>query len=452
MAGIGDFVSDIGGGIVRGAGEVVEGAGRVVREVAGVFDIGESSGNDHGSSNWAAWGHHEIRSMLDNTVDEGDIQEAAQAWRVQREKDVEIIASLTRDLNGIISNGWGGLSGEKAMGALDPVNQWSATFAEAARLTGELMEHSGSSAGQAKAAVPPAVDHDIRQTFANFVKGGVPRAFSDAIAQDHAQEEARREAVRIMNNVYSAPINENRAEVPSYPQPVDPTLQTPEPSPVGGPSPGAGLPWSGSGIPGGGGGVPGGGAPFQPPAAAGLQGAGSVDGGQFGSPAGPPQTGGQGYGGAGYPGHGGQSQGLGAAAAVPFMPPMAGGGEQERARHGFRGAGPPGGRPGGGYPGGGRGGMGGYPGGGDFGPRGSNPGPAAAGEGRAGPGAGGVAGGRGGGVPGGVPVGGAGGRGQGGEDTEHLRPSFLIEMNDIFNDGRKVAPPVIGVDLPEDHR
>jgi hypothetical protein len=38
------------------------------------------------------------------------------------------------------------------------------------------------------------------------------------------------------------------------------------------------------------------------------------------------------------------------------------------------------------------------------------------------------------------------GRGKGGEDSEHRRPSYLIEMDDIFADGRKVAPPVIGDD------
>jgi hypothetical protein len=36
--------------------------------------------------------------------------------------------------------------------------------------------------------------------------------------------------------------------------------------------------------------------------------------------------------------------------------------------------------------------------------------------------------------------------GKGGEDSEHRRPSYLIEMDDIFSDGRKVAPAVIGDD------
>ncbi len=47
--------------------------------VADVLGFGGTSGNDHGSSNWAAWGHPEIRSMLDNTVDPANVHEAAAA-------------------------------------------------------------------------------------------------------------------------------------------------------------------------------------------------------------------------------------------------------------------------------------------------------------------------------------------------------------------------------------
>ena len=44
-------------------------------------------------------------------------------------------------------------------------------------------------------------------------------------------------------------------------------------------------------------------------------------------------------------------------------------------------------------------------------------------------------------------VGGAQGRGK--EDSEHRRPSYLIETEDIWGDGRRVVPPVIGADPPE---
>ncbi|MGH3702003.1 MAG: hypothetical protein ACRDRU_05605, partial [Pseudonocardiaceae bacterium] len=44
-------------------------------------------------------------------------------------------------------------------------------------------------------------------------------------------------------------------------------------------------------------------------------------------------------------------------------------------------------------------------------------------------------------------VGGA--RGPNAEDTEHQRPSYLVETEDVWGDGRRVAPPVIGEDPPE---
>jgi hypothetical protein len=45
-----------------------------------------------------------------------------------------------------------------------------------------------------------------------------------------------------------------------------------------------------------------------------------------------------------------------------------------------------------------------------------------------------------------------GGQGRGEKDTEHRRPSYLIETEDIWGDGRRVAPPVIGEDPPEYYR
>ena len=66
----------------------------------------------------------------------------------------------------------------------------------------------------------------------------------------------------------------------------------------------------------------------------------------------------------------------------------------------------------------------------------------------AGRGAASVAG-RGLGVSGAVPPMVGGGQGRGREDTEHRRPSYLIETEDIWGDGRRVVPPVIGADPPE---
>jgi hypothetical protein len=96
--------------------------------------------------------------------------------------------------------------------------------------------------------------------------------------------------------------------------------------------------------------------------------------------------------------------------------------------------------------------------GGGFGPRGSSPmtalerGIGSTGESEsvtgAGRGAASVAG-RGLGAGGAVPPMVGGGQSRGKEDSEHRRPSYLIETEDIWGDGRRVVPPVIGADPPE---
>ena len=128
--------------------------------VADLLGLGESSGTDGGSSNWSAWEHAEIRSMLDSSVNPGDISDAADGWRDLGRHATDVITGLTRHLNEIVSGGWRGTAADAAVAALGPVNQWSVSVAETADHTTALMDASGSSAGQAKATVPPAKSHD----------------------------------------------------------------------------------------------------------------------------------------------------------------------------------------------------------------------------------------------------------------------------------------------------
>ncbi|MGH3923725.1 MAG: hypothetical protein ACRDTT_12805, partial [Pseudonocardiaceae bacterium] len=187
---VGDVVGGVAGGVVRGVGAV-----------AGLFDVGEPEGNDHGSSHWPGWRHDEIRSMLDNTVDPGDVHEGARVWNEQRQWAADIVTRLTDDLRRTVSNSWRGASADAAIASLEPVDRWSASQSDAAERTGRLLDDSGSAAGQAKATVPPAVHHDWRQSLTSFGLGGPGATLVDAVAQDQAQEEARAEAVHIMTRV-----------------------------------------------------------------------------------------------------------------------------------------------------------------------------------------------------------------------------------------------------------
>lgn len=415
--------------------------------VAGLLGLGGPSGNDHGSSNWAAWGHPEIRSMLDTSVDPGDIGDAAAAWRDQGRNTADVLTGFTRDLNGIVTGGWRGAAADAATAALAPIDQWSTSVAETADRTTQLMDASGSSVAQAKASVPPPKSHDWGESLRSFAIAGPAGAMVDAVVQEQQQSDAHAEAVRIMNNVYSAPINDHSAAVPTYPQLIDPTQQLPDQAPAAGPAP-ATL-YSEAGVAGTGSGTHGGGhVAGAPPATASLQG---LSGGSLPAPHG------EGHGAPDQPitrpQHGGGQ--IPAAAGSPVMAQGVGGSATGRARAPASGVPLGGGRtsrspvsPGGHLSGAG------HPSEAGRGPGRSAPfGPrplgaaAEAAESRAGSlgrGTGVPAAGRAGSGEMMTPMG--AGRGKGGEDSEHRRPSYLIEMDDIFTDGRKVAPPVIGED------
>ena len=163
-----------------------------------------------------------------------------------------------------------------------------------------------------------------------------------------------------------------------------------------------------------------------------------------------------------------QYGGVGAAAAAGAAPMMLGGGggggdsavdaPGSSGSTGFRNAGGIGSSslPGrGGSPASGTGSGGSGPGGASGSNGAGGPGESAGARSGVGPGGGGAssagvaaermaAGGRGGGGMGGMPMGG-GGRGKGGEDDEHYTPEFL-KMENPFDDGRVIAPPVIGAE------
>jgi hypothetical protein len=91
--------------------------------VADALGFSGPNGNDHGSSNWSAWGHPEIRTMLDNTVDPANIYEAAEAWREQGRNTMQVLTGFTRDLTRIVTDGWRGAAAEAALATFGPIDQ-----------------------------------------------------------------------------------------------------------------------------------------------------------------------------------------------------------------------------------------------------------------------------------------------------------------------------------------
>lgn len=179
------------------------------------------------SSNWTGWGHAEIRLMLDTSVDPDDIGDAAAAWRNQARAAEEVLAGVARDLEGVVSAGWRGASADAAISAVGLMHDWASSLSATMDHTTQLMDASAEAIRRAKATVPRPQPQDW-ESMRSFAVAGAAGAFVDAVAQERARFQTHAEAVGIMNNGYSAPINTHRAAVPAYPQLTDLTWHSSE--------------------------------------------------------------------------------------------------------------------------------------------------------------------------------------------------------------------------------
>lgn len=392
-------------------------------------------------TNAAGFEHSELVEMIAG-VDGAQVHELGLIWD---ELGGEVI-NLGASLQGIATSSesfWIGQAGAEARNRLGELVTWC-------QGTGEKMQHMGTTvmrtqaeaAETAQMSMPAPVPYDpaAYQNRINSTSNPAEWAqiLGDARDQAARHDAAHAEAVRVVET-YSTSLHSTNGAMPAFipPPEIGDREPVPDPGEPGPGVPGPGVPAPGIPAPGGddgtgsggAGGGPGGGSPGgdghrpdnQPPASTPGQLASSVP-----SSHGPTVPAG-GSGGTGSPGLlAPVTAGIGGAAA--------------------RGPGVGSGR--------------------DFGPRGSGVsnvlgrgGPAAAGGAEGASGAGravtGMAG-RGPGV--GPGAGGAfppmvgGGRGQGAEDTERRRPSYLVETEDIWGDGQRVAPAVIGEDPPESDR
>ncbi|MCI2417776.1 PPE domain-containing protein [Saccharopolyspora sp. K220] len=396
--------------------------------------------------NWSGFSHSEIFKTNQDSIDQGKVGEAAQAW-IELAKGLRTRGeNYATDIAKIVDGGWQGEAASNAREVGKPASDWMKASADAFEMTGNNLNAAGDAAGQAKKMVEQPQGFSWGEAAASSVPFGLAGGGINALSQMEEQEQAEKAAQETMGRVYSPTLTQVDAKMPQYqapdgstkePPPVPPTDRTDwgggpgEVGPTGG-GPGAGYgggpgsgvggfgsgsgvgsgTGSGGGIGGGvGGGVGGGiGGDYTSPAGTGSQWAGQPGGPGTGLPGGGLPGGGAGAGG----GAGGVGAGM--------VGGMAGG-----LGAGGLGAG-----------GAGAGGMG----------AGGRAGTGGLGAGGAGAGAAGGAGARGAGAGRGG-MGGMGGaagqRGQGGEDEEHDRPSWLEEQDDVWmNDMPRTAPPVLG--------
>ncbi|NYH76994.1 hypothetical protein FHR84_000308 [Actinopolyspora biskrensis] len=392
--------------------------------------------------NWQSYGHRQIYDTNQNTLSQSDAAAVAEGWRNIGKELSSIGDELVQEATRAIDSGWSGEAAEAAKRSAQPLAKWSSGSGECFRLTGNKIEEAGSAAGQVKAMVPEPQDHDVSRTVVSGLAAGPLGGGTDALRQMHERQQEERKAQETMDRVMGATYRDVDTTVPAYRQ-LDGKQAPPPDSKPDGPGT-AGVP-PGRGPGGGTGGYSGGGAGTAGYPGGGYSGGGSGTG-QGGGPGWDGQSRQPGGSGAGTLPGGGSSVSPSDSESAWASGPSAGGPGAGAGGPGAGGAagGAGGGAVAGGYAGGAPGGAGS---GSNIGPGGrSGTGSVKSGAGPASGGGGTTAGsaGRGGGGARGPMGMGGGQRGQGGEEEEHERPSWLEEWDDVwFNDMPRTAPPVI---------
>ncbi|GAA4620620.1 PPE domain-containing protein [Saccharopolyspora hordei] len=415
---------------------------QLTKQQAGLDIQGTDPASITQHDNWNDWDHARLYNQLGQSLKPDQINESGQAWVKLGESIAQIFADLEPETRKAAGDELQGEAAEAGLNAAKPLQEWGQQFGDAVRGTGLKIQEAGNAAAQTKMTMEPPKEFDgFRLGVRSIIPGG---GVVDVAQQLMEQREAEQKARQLVQNVYANGYQAVDSSTPAFPPPVDPL--NPPPPPDQGRSTTQGISSTPSGISGnptGGGTVPGGGSVpsgsvpsgYTPPSQTGSQWAGqtpNLPGGGHGMP-GPGSNAPGGGGGAGFigampPGAGGAG-GMGAGGRGGLG--AGGAGARGAGAGGAMGAG---GRAGAGGPGlgaAGRAGMGGLGAGG------------AAGAGAVGGAAGGAAGRGAGGM--GAGAGAAGQRGQGSEDQEHERPSWLEEQDDIWlDDMPKTAPPVFG--------
>jgi hypothetical protein len=397
-------------------------------------------------SYYPGYEHEAMKAMVNDNLDPAQVNDSGLAWNNIGNTLIEFQAAFTAAANRSTED-WSGAAGDAARSHVTGLGDSMGSSGQGFQLAANQMYAQSQAAEQARNAMPEPVQFSMGDALGMLAQERNPFALPGVVEEVNQKfeekKQAHEQAAQVMTT-YSQSLTDAGTAMPAFAPP--PTMAPPPPPPSnigdpGGPGVGGnsgGIPFSGTGTSGGG--------------VTTSSGAGS--GPVTAPPRGPGGPGGSG------PNNGGGAPRFPVPNPGPFPPgrPSGPGGPSNRPGGRPGGPGGPGGR---GAPGGvgGRGVGGGMgagrgfgPTGGGFGPTGSGAGGSGSGarlggmpgEGAAGGrGAAGAAGGRGGAGMGGMGAG--AGRGQGGEDSEHQRPNYLVEPDPdaIFGTDRMTAPPVI---------
>lgn len=412
-------------------------------------DVKYVEGLEPSNADYQGYDHDKLKQFVDSDLDVEQVTNVSTAYHDVHQAFDTFANTMAKAV--VASQGtWEGDAAGNAQAYFGSLSKWAEGNSQNAKLASETIYDQGNAASTAKNTMPKPIPFDWKDEVGGWMTSN-PFNLGDnidkSIQKQQDSQDAHTQAASAMHD-YDKSLYEAASKQPAFAEPPKFGVGggTPgEPPPIqwrppGSNPPGSNLPPGGTYIPPGSGGGGGGGGTSFPPGTGNLPGPGSTTG-SGSMPSGTTPSGYQpGQGPISTPGPNANMNQM-PMSPMPMAPMMGGGmGDTEHNGRGGRGGG------GGGFgPGSGAGST---PGSGS-GSGAARPGGVGAAEAAAGRGMGMGGGGAGGGRGGGMGGGGMGGRGQsaeGDEDTEHQRPTYLVEgdPDEVFGTDMRTAPPVIG--------
>ncbi|OLR89993.1 PPE domain-containing protein [Actinokineospora bangkokensis] len=199
--------------------------------------------------NWQAWRHRDMVALVEQ-ITSGTGGTPGHEWSALGAAITEDFAAFDEELNRALGEGWQGAAADSAAAATTPIGQWGQQLGQVTAVTGVRMLAADLAAQQARTHLPVPQDFDWQR--AMFA----PDPELDLFEQHTAQENAKAEAVRVMDTFITGGYREADATVPAFPEPPGlvqgsaPVEYGPGGSYLGAPTSGGSYPmWTGLGVP-----------------------------------------------------------------------------------------------------------------------------------------------------------------------------------------------------------
>ena len=178
--------------------------------------------------NWSSWDHKQMKTMVDN-VDVNGINSHGETWLRVGSKLSSSFEQFHAEVTTAVRGGWTGDAATAAATAPEGMAKWGKAMGAASEGTGSRMQQASSAAKQAQINMPDPVEFSWRRTLVNSVGGGFfgglgGAAISggkDAYDQHKEAQQAKQQAVDVMNRMYTQGYVDVDNTTPAFAAPDD---------------------------------------------------------------------------------------------------------------------------------------------------------------------------------------------------------------------------------------